>query len=71
LFAPAGTPAAVVAALNRIVGEFVHTPQMAQKLIADGSQPADLMTPEETKAAFMRDYAEFERQIGQLKTKLF
>jgi hypothetical protein len=49
----------------------MHTPQMTQKLIADGSQPAERMTPEETKAAFARDYADFERQISQLKTKLF
>jgi tripartite-type tricarboxylate transporter receptor subunit TctC len=71
LFAPAGTPAPIVAALNRVVGEFMHSPRMAQRLIADGSQPAERMTPAETKAAFAREYEEFERQLGQLKTKLF
>lgn len=71
LFAPAGTPAAIVTAINRAVGEFMHTPRMAQKLVADGSQPAELLTPEEYKAVFAREYEEFERQIGQLKTKLF
>lgn len=71
LFAPAGTPTAIVRAINRIVGDFMHTPQMAQKLVADGSQPAERMTPEEYKAVFAREYEEFERQIGQLKTKLF
>ncbi|MCC7120617.1 MAG: tripartite tricarboxylate transporter substrate binding protein [Gammaproteobacteria bacterium] len=71
LFAPAGTSAAIVRAINRLVGDFMHTPQMSQKLIADGSQPAERMTPEEYKVVFAREYEEFERQIGQFKTKLF
>jgi len=71
LFAPAGTPAPIVAAINRYVGEFMHSPRMAQRLVADGSQPADRLTPQEYKAAFARDYEEFERQVSQLKTKLF
>lgn len=71
LFAPAGTPAPVVAAINRIVGEFMHSPAMSKRLVADGSQPADLMSPDEAKAAFAREYEEFERNISQLKTKLF
>jgi len=71
LFAPSGTPAAIVRAINRLVGDFMHTPQMSQKLIADGSQPAERMTPEEYRAVFAKEYEEFERQVGQFKTKLF
>lgn len=71
LFAPAGTPAPIVNAINRIVGEFMHSPRMAQRLVADGSQPAERSTPEEYKAQFAREYEEFERQVAQLKTKLF
>jgi tripartite-type tricarboxylate transporter receptor subunit TctC len=66
LFAPAGTPRAIIAAINRVVSDGMHTPQMAQRLAADGSQPADRMTPEELKATIAREYAEIEQQVKQL-----
>ena len=71
LYAPAGTPRAVIGAVNRLVGDFINSPQMAQKLTAEGSQPAERMTPEELKAAFAREYDEVERQVKQLKVKLY
>jgi tripartite-type tricarboxylate transporter receptor subunit TctC len=71
LFAPAGTPRPIVNALNRHVGEFMNAPQMTQKLTAEGSQPAKRMTPEEFKAAFARDYEEVEKQISQIKVKIY
>ena len=71
LFAPAGTPRAVVNALNRFVTEFMNSPQMAQKLAAEGSQPGEKMTPEALKAAFLREYEEVEKQVAQLKVKLY
>ena len=71
LFAPAGTPKPIVAAMNRIVGDYMHGPQIMQKLAAEGSQPAERMTPEEFKAAFAREYAEVERQIKQIKVKIY
>jgi tripartite-type tricarboxylate transporter receptor subunit TctC len=72
LFAPANTPRSIINALNRAVGEFMNSPQMAQKLAAEGSQPGERMTPEQYKALFfVREYDEVERQIGQLKVKLY
>ncbi len=71
LFAPAGTPRPIVNAVNRHVGEFMNAPRMAQKLAAEGSQPAERMTPEEFKDFFAREYEEVERQIGQIKVKLY
>lgn len=71
LFAPAGTPRPIVNALNRHVGEFMNAPQMTQKLTAEGSQPAKRMTPEEFRAAFARDYDEVEKQISQIKVKIY
>ncbi len=71
LFAPAGTPRPIVNALNRHVGEFMNAPQMTQKLTAEGSQPAKRMTPEEFKAAFARDFEEVEKQISQIKVKIY
>jgi hypothetical protein len=58
-------------AVNRQVGEFMSSPQMTQKLAAEGSEAAERATPEEFKAAFLRDYAEVERQIAQIKVKLY
>ena len=71
LFAPAGTPRAIVNAINRHVGEFMNSPQMAQKLAAEGSQAAERMTPDEFKTSFMREYEETERQVRQIKVKLY
>jgi tripartite-type tricarboxylate transporter receptor subunit TctC len=71
LFAPAGTPRPIVNAINRHVGEFMNSPQMAKKLTAEGSQAAERMTPSEFKAFFAREYEETERQISQIKVKLY
>jgi tripartite-type tricarboxylate transporter receptor subunit TctC len=71
LYAPAGTPRSIVNTLNRVVGDFMRSPQMAQKLAAEGSQPGERMTPEELKALFATQYDEVERQVKQLKVKLY
>ncbi|MGZ5120374.1 MAG: Bug family tripartite tricarboxylate transporter substrate binding protein [Burkholderiales bacterium] len=71
LFAPAGTPRPIIHAINRYVGEFMNSPQMAQKLAAEGSEAAERMTPDEFKSLFLRDYAEVENQIKQIKVKLY
>lgn len=70
LLAPAGTPRAIIAAINRVVSDGMHTPQMAQRLAADGSQPADRMTPEELKATMAREYVEIEQQVKRLNIKI-
>ena len=57
LQAPAGTPRRIINALNRVVSDGMYSPQMVQRLEADGSQPAERMTPEQFKAALARDYA--------------
>jgi tripartite-type tricarboxylate transporter receptor subunit TctC len=71
LFAPAGTPKPILAAINRHVGDFVHSAAMAQKLAAEGSQPGERMTPEQFKVVFAKEYDEVERQIRQIKVKLY
>ena len=71
LYAPAGTPRSIINALNRLVVDFMNAPQMAQKLAAEGSQPGERATPQELKAAFAREYEEVERQVSQLKVKLY
>lgn len=71
MYAPAGTPRAIVNALNQAVSEFVNTPQMTQRLIAEGSQPGERLRPDELRAQFNREYDELEKQIKSLKIKLF
>jgi tripartite-type tricarboxylate transporter receptor subunit TctC len=71
LFAPAGTPRPIINALNRLVGDFMNSPQMASKLSAEGSEAAERITPEQYKAHFAREYEELERQIKRLKVKLY
>ena len=55
----------------RKLRELLNGPQMAQKLAAEGSEPAERMTPDQFKAYFAREYEEVERQVQQIKVKLY
>jgi tripartite-type tricarboxylate transporter receptor subunit TctC len=70
LYAPAGTPRAIITAINRVVSDGMHSSQMRQRLEADGSQPAERMTPEQLKAAMAREYAEIDQQMKQMNIKI-
>ena len=70
LQAPAGTSRRILNALNRVVSDGMYSPQMVQRLQADGSQPAERMTPEQFKAALAREYAEVEQQVKRLNIKI-
>lgn len=69
LQAPAGTPRAILLAINRIVSDGMQAPKTVQRLAADGSQPAERMTPDEYRAAQVREYAEIEQQVKQMDLK--
>lgn len=72
LYAPAGTPRPIIAALNRAVGDFMHSPKMTQRLLSDGSQPPDeRMTPDQFRTYLAREYDEVERQVKHLNVKFF
>jgi tripartite-type tricarboxylate transporter receptor subunit TctC len=71
LYAPGGTPRPIIRALNQVISDGMHSPQMTQRLAADGSQPAERMTPEQLKADLARDYLEVEKQVKLLDVKLF
>ncbi len=49
LFAPAGTPAPIIAHLHRTAGEAVRTPQVTRVLVEGGTEPA----PSESPSAFL------------------
>ena len=70
LHAPGGTPRAILAAINRVVSDGMRSPQMRQKLEAEGAQPAERMTPEQLKAAMAREIAEMEQQVKRLNIKI-
>ena len=69
LWACAGTPRPIILAINRVASEGMHAPQMVQRLAADGSEPAERMTPEQLKVNLTREYVEFERQVKELGLK--
>ena len=70
LFAPAGTPRPILAAINRVVSDGMHAPAMAQRLAAEGAQPGERGTSQEIRAQLVRDYAELAQQVKQLNVKL-
>lgn len=66
LWAPAKTPGAIVAAINRVVSEGMNAPAVEKQLIARGSEAVDPMSPKELRAIVARDYAEIEQTVKQL-----
>jgi tripartite-type tricarboxylate transporter receptor subunit TctC len=64
MLAPAGTPPAIVARLDRDVGEILETPEMRATLLAHGAEAAP-GTPDEF-AAFMRSESTRMKQLIDL-----
>src|SRR5262249_23466457 len=62
MFAPAGTPADIVALLNREIGNVVTLPDMKQRLDALGFEPA-ATTPLEAAATLRSDSAKWAKVI--------
>ena len=62
-FAPAGTPRAIISAINAVVSQGMNSPETMKVLAAEGSEVAAPAAPEEFKAKFERDYAELEKLI--------
>ena len=62
LFAPAGTPAAVVRQINADVAEALRTPAVAEKVAKAGAD-AYLISPEEFAALLKADIARWARVV--------
>lgn len=71
LYATGGSPRPIVAALNRMVYEHMHSPAVAQKLHAEGSAPGERMNADELRTFVAREYDELEKQIKRLNVKLY
>ena len=69
LFAPAGTPTGIVAALNEVVNRGMNAPDVAKWLAADGSDPPAPATPAEFKIAIGKDYEKVETIISRLNIR--
>ena len=67
---PAKTPRPIIAALNKVVYDGMHSPEMVKRLANEGSEPAERMTPAELKAEAARDYAETEKSVKAMNLKL-
>ncbi len=69
LVAPAGTPRAVVLALNQAISSGLNTPAMMKRLTADGAEPVQPTSPDEFKAMMAREYVQVEKQVKGLSLK--
>ena len=70
LYAPAGVSRAVVSSLNRQISRVMNTPEMRDKLAADGAEPAPPHTPAEFRAAVIRQINQWDKFITASGLKL-
>jgi tripartite-type tricarboxylate transporter receptor subunit TctC len=69
VFAPAATPAPIVAALNREMVDILRQPDMQAKLRSDGSLPTPV-SPETFRASMLRELGRWEKVIKSTNLKL-
>jgi tripartite-type tricarboxylate transporter receptor subunit TctC len=69
VFAPAGTPQAVVLALNTDINRIMRVPEMAAKLAADGAEPVPPNTPAEFNTIFLAEYTKWEQYFRRAATQ--
>lgn len=63
LYAPAGVPAAIQLALNREVGQIMNSPQMRDRIAADGAEVAPPGSPSEFRDRFAKEIEMWEKFI--------
>ena len=69
VFAPAGTPAALVERLNRDINEISASPELRAFLDPDGAQPV-AMSPAAVAARMKEDLAQLKRIAAERKISL-
>lgn len=69
LYAPAGTPRAIVNGLNQIVSDGLRTPDAIRRLAAEGTEPAERMSPEEFRRMIAEEYVQIERLLKRINFK--
>jgi len=71
IFAPARTAGSIADTLNRIVGDGMHSPEMAKRLAGDGSEAAEPRSPEQFRAYVVREYDEVDKLLKTLSLKIY
>lgn len=61
LYAPAGTPVAVINLINRDVNQIIRQPDFVAKLTADGVEAAPPNTPAQYRAAIEREFQRWDK----------
>ncbi len=69
LWVPAGTPPAIVLALNSIVSKGLNAPEVEKRLAASGSEAVDPISPKDLKVEVAKEYAEIVKSVKQLGLK--
>jgi tripartite-type tricarboxylate transporter receptor subunit TctC len=69
LWVPAGTPPAIIAALNRVISDGMNAPEVEKRLLASGSEAVDPMPPQALKKILARDYADIVQTVKKLGLK--
>lgn len=70
LFAPAGTPAPVIAKLHDEVHALLKRPEVADKMNVSGSMEPLLLTPAEFSGLIRRDYEKYGKLVKQIGIKI-
>jgi len=70
LYAPAGTPRQIVLAMNQAVSTGLRTPDAIKRLAAEGTEPAERMTPDEYRQMIADEYIQLEQLLRKLDLKL-
>ena len=70
LYAPAKTPAVIVNALNREVGQVISDEEFRKKLIADASMPALPRSPADWQKAFVAEIDRWDAVVKKANIKL-
>jgi tripartite-type tricarboxylate transporter receptor subunit TctC len=69
LYAPAGTPKSIVNTLNQVVSAGLRTPEAVKRLAAEGTEPAERMSPEEFKRMIAEEYVQLEQLLKKIDFK--
>jgi tripartite-type tricarboxylate transporter receptor subunit TctC len=70
LVAPRGVPAPIVAILNRSVGAVMASPEVSERLAADGAEVAEANSPEQFRAFIAAETARWTSFRSRAKVKL-
>lgn len=69
MFAPAGTPKAILNFLNGAITRVVHAPDLRAKFAADGATPAPALDAGKFREAYMREVSRWEQFTNKRKAQ--